>query len=464
MRINKVFRVLRIRIWVMFVVLSLLIVSFVSYAVQEDQSDKAFMDPANIFYNLKEEKREQIEDNRDQYLKERGWKLSQSAVNPGGAYIGWGRGDIKLEPDDAKYGQARILAFYRALANAKGDFVKSRQSQIITTMTREFYLNEQPEIEREMNNKTYLQERISILAEKAIDLGEGYLNRLLSELNIDPNKYRVAEKSERESITRDSINQKVTVEAISSLVGVQVLHNFYDLKSVGVLIIYNEESERIAKQIARGDVVSRRPSDMVAKTIQDQLEAYFKSDEDYIKIQGLRIMEDETGEKVLVAFGQWSPEITKSTSSQLREARIKAARIHAQQNAIAELTNFINSTLVLEEVGQLGEIEDLSRITTGKRVESMPSYEIIEPVEAIINQYGRAKLEGITTIKEWAANDPNTGHVIIGHVAMWSPATRDAALGIVPTPGEEIPAGKIKYDEEVRESPALDHLNPTLRP
>lgn len=181
-------------------------------------------------------------------------------------------------------------------------------------------------------------------------------------------------------------------------------------------------------------------------------------------MHGVRIMEDETGEKVLVAFGQWAPEITKTTSSQIREARVQAARRQARSNAIAALTNFINSTLVLEEVSQFREIEDISRITTGKRVEEVESYEIGERVEEIVNQYGKVELEGITTVKEWAANDPKTGHIIVGHVAMWSPATRDAALGIITTPGEEILEGEIEYDDGVRESPALDQLDPTLQP
>lgn len=466
MLINKDFRVLRIRIWVMFVVLSLLIVSFVSYAVQDDKSDDAFFSPINLYPKVEELAGlgARLEQNRDQYLKERGWVLGQSSVNPGGAYIGWGVGEIKLEPDDERYAQARITAFYRAYADAKGEFVRFRQQESTTTLAREFFYNDLPEIEREMNNKAYLQERISILAEKAIDLGEGYLNRLLTELNIDPDEYRTAEKSERENILYDAISNETTTRAISSLAGVRILANFEDLESVGVLIIYNEQSEQIARQIARGEATSRRPSDMVAKTIRDQLEAHFKSDEDYIPVHGVRIMEDETGEKVLVAFGQWAPAITKTTSSQIREARVQSALRQARSDAIAELTNFINSTLVVEDIRKISEIEDISYITTGKRVEEVESYEIGERVEELVNQYGRAKLEGITTIKEWAANDPKTGHVIIGHVAMWSPATRDAALGIVPTPGEEIPAGEIKYDEEVRESPALDHLDPTLRP
>ncbi|MBU4511110.1 hypothetical protein KJ830_08710 [bacterium] len=464
MRIQKGCKLVRISIWLMFV-LSLLVIPLTSYAVQDDKSDEAFVSPVNLYPKVEELAGigAQLEQNRDQYLKVRGWELGQSAANPAGAYIGWGVGEIKLEPDDVRYGQARIVAFYRAFADAKGDFARFRQQEITTTLAREFFYDDLPEIGREMDNRAYLQERISILAEKAFDLGEEYLNRLLRELNIDPDKYRVAEKSERENIVHDAIGQVVTNRAVSSLAGVRTLANFEDLKSVGVLLIYNEQSEQIARQIARGEVVPRSPSDVVTRTILGQLEAHFTSEEDYIAVHGVRIMEDETGEKVLVAFGQWAPEITKTTSSQIREARVQAARRQARSNAIAALTNFINSTLVLEEVSQFREIEDIIRITTGKRVEEVESYEIGERVEEIVNQYGKVELEGIITVKEWAANDSKTGHIIVGNVAMWSPATRDAALGIITTQ-EEIPEGEIEYDDGVRESPALDHLDPTLQP
>jgi hypothetical protein len=465
MKIQKICKLVGISIWLVFIWV-FLVIPITCYAEQEDKSEKVFVSPVNLYPKVEELAGigAKLEQNRDQYLKERGWVLGQSSANTGGAYIGWGVGEIKLEPDDVRYGQARIAAFYRALSDAKGNFARFRQQEITTTLAREFFYDDLPEIEQEMGDRAYMQERISILAEKAFDLGEGYLNRLLIDLGIDPDKYRVAEKSERENIVHDAIGQVVTNKAVSSLAGVRILSNFEDLESVGVLIIYNEQSEQIARQIARGEVVSRRPSDVVTKTILDQLEAHFKSDEDYIVVHGVRIMEDDTGEKILVAFGQWSPEITKATSSQIREARVQAARRQARSQAIAALTDFINSTLVLEEVTEFREIEDIARITTGKRVEEVESYEIGERVEEIVNQYGRAELEGITTIKEWAANDPKTGHIIVGHVAMWSPATRDAALGVITTPEEEILEGEIEYDEGVRASPALDHLDPTLRP
>jgi len=447
------------------VFLSLMIIPIISYAGESNDDNKELYLSSNLYPDVEKLSGTgiKLEEKRDKYLNERGWEIGQSSYNPGGAYIGWGVGGIKLEPDDAKYAQARIFAFYRAFTEAKGSFIQQQQQNILTEQVREFFYDDFPEIEKELEDKEYWKGRFDTFVEKAIDLGEAKLDALLKEFDVDPDNYARLNKIEKKKILHDAISMKDVIKAVGSLAGVRVLANFEDLNSVGVLIIHNERSEAIARQIAHGDVVSRNTSDVVKKTILEQLGDSFTRIEDYIPVYGVRIMEDETGEKVLVSFGQWAPAITKSTNSTISEARVKAARNIAQSNAIADLTNFINSTLVLESHEKLQESEDVNRIRMAGRLEEIESYQIGEYSENIIKQYGSVQLQGITTIKKWSANDPNTGHPIIGHIVMWSPSTRDSALGKI-IPEEEVTGEKIEYSNEVRESPALDHLDPTLQP
>ena len=442
MRIKKEFK------WSKIIILTILVFCILSF---------------HLTYCLAQDSKVNIRDKRDIYLKERGWVLGQSAVNPGGAYIGWAEGNIKLLPNDAKFGQARIMAFYRAFTVAKGEFVLFRQQEILTETTYEFFWDTLPEAQKEMDKKAQMWERISILTEKAIDLGEGYLDKLLIELNIDPDNYRKAEKSEKKRKFSEALGKATTEKAISSLAGVRVLETFMDLDEVGVLIVYNKKNEEIARQIAGGEALSRRPADIVASTIIEKLEDNYKNDIDYIYALGVRAMEDESGEIALVSFGQWAPEITKSTSTQLGQVSIQAARKQARSNAIADLTDFINSTMVFEDLSRIEEISEISRVTTDKRIEEETTYNVGNIIENIARQYGSAKLEGVTTIKEWTTDDPDTDHTIVGCVLMWSPSTRDAARGVV-VPAEEAVEEKIIYDGEVRQSPPLDHLDPTLRP
>ena len=463
MKMWKGSKLFKLGLWLM--VLSFLIIPVTCYAGQDNEGNEEFFRFSNMFSKVEElaGTGAKLEQKRDQYLNERGWEIGQSSYNPGGAYIGWGVGGIKLEPDDVKYAQARIFAFYRALTEAKGSFIKYQQRNILTELVKEFFLDSFPVIEKKLEEKEYWKERIDTIAEKAIDLGEAKLDTLLKEFDVDPDNYARLNKIEKKKILHDAISQTTVTRALGSLAGVRVLANFEDLNSVGVLIIHNERSEAIARQIAHGDVVSRNTSDVVKKTILEQLGDSFTRIENYIPVYGVRIMEDETGEKVLVSFGQWAPAITKSTNSTISEARVKSARNIAQSNAIADLTNFINSTLVLESHEKLQESEDVNRIRMAGRLEEIESYQIGEYSENIIKQYGSVQLQGITTIKKWSANDPNTGHPIIGHIVMWSPSTRDSALGKI-IPEEEATGEKIEYSNEVRESPALDHLDPTLQP
>ncbi len=403
-----------------------------------------------------------LDENMRRYLSDRNWDLGFSMRNPGNAYIGWGVARIRTEPDDVRYGQARIMAFQRALADAKGEFVRWRQLENTTTMRRRYIHDDAfPAARRDIDQKAQFQERLSIFAEKALDLSEAHLNRLLQEAGVDPGEYREMDRGERKTVLHDAIALRSTTQAVASLRGLRVLTTFQDLNSVGVLVIHNDQSELLGRQIFLGDAVSRRSSDVVAATIREQLASSCPDDTDYIHMHGVRIMEDETGEKVVVSFGQWSPPITRGMSRRMQETHFESAGRMAMSRAEAELTDFVNSTLELESASDIAEIEEITRLTTQGRVEELESYEIGARIDDIVQQYGRARLEGVTTIKQWAVNDPKTGHVIVGHVAMWSPSARDAALGRISE--EEVEPGKVEYDDKVIEAPALDHLDPTLR-
>jgi len=427
--------------------------------------EKAYVNPGNMFPNVRDLPASgvKLEEQKKRYLGERGWEEGVSSTNPGNAYIGWATAPIRLGPDDVKYGQARIMAFHRAFTDAKGAFVLSRRLTVLTEIAREFLLDEFPEDIPDTDKFSYIRDRLLVAAEKGADLGEAYLDKLLTRFGIDPTYYQKVDRVERKKILNDAIARTVKTRAISSLAGLRIVTTFEDLESVGVLVMYSEQSERIARQVVIGEAVSRRPADVVKRSIQDMLAKALPNDADYIGVHGVRIMQDDAGENVLVAFGQWSPNITKTTSRPLIEGYVRAAREVAQQEAYGTLTDFAKSTLDIETVARTKEFQDISLVTQSGRQELEPSYAIGQRVETIIRQHGSAKLEGATTIRTWTLNNPRTGHVLVGHVLMWSPSTRDAARGKFLKQEEGKPAEKVKYDNTVIEAPPLDHLDPTLR-
>ena len=80
----------------------------------------------------------------------------------------------------------------------------------------------------------------------------------------------------------------------------------------------------------------------------------------------------------------------------------------------------------------------------------------LEFLDQWVKQRGSLKLEGIQTIESWTANHPDTGHLIVGHILAWSPATRDMALGRVPEPKPPVgarPGEAFEPANVLRESP-----------
>ena len=430
--------------------------------------EKAYVNPGNMFYDVKRLPNSGaiLTDQMDRYLAERGWELGVSSANPGNAYIGWKTARIRLKYDDAKYGQARIMAFHRAFTDTKGEFVLSRRVDIVTQIYRKFVNNDLPEDIPQAPDRrfAYIRERLDVALEKGMDLGEAKLDELLREVGIDPANYRKVDREKRRNIFNDAVERAATARARSSVTGLHIVTTFEDLDSVGVLVTRSEESEQIARQVVRGGAMSRRPSNVVKNSIQHVLAKALPNDADYIGVHGVRIMQDEAGEYVLVAFGQWAPSITKTMSTLLVEGRVDAAREVARAEAEAAVTDFVNSTVVFDRAVTTKESADVTDVTPqGGEVAEVTSEEMGARVEKFIQQHGEARLEGLTTIKTWTANNPRTGHVLVGHVLMWSPATRDAAQGKFLKQEEGKPAEKVKYDNTVIEAPALDHLDPTLR-
>ena len=124
---------------------------------------------------------------------------------------------------------------------------------------------------------------------------------------------------------------------------------------------------------------------------------------------------------------------------------MEAARITARNLADGALTDFVNSTLVLESETVIDEIAQSMETSSGAGEVRVEDQERIgNVVSQTVKQYGRAKLAGVTSIKEWTGNHPETGHLIVGHILMWSPATRDGALGKTASPAHKSRGGDSK--------------------
>jgi len=422
-------------------------------AVAGTNADEPYGSPEHNFVLADEIDSSPLEEHMKAYLAEREWHLGSSPLNPGNAYIGWAEAPIQADPSDVRFGQARVAAYERAIAIARGEFVQERGIRVTDRIYSRFFEDTLPDTPQ---SEESLQDRALVIAEKMLDLGEAQLNEFLREAGIDPSAYRGAERTQRKTIMQNAISRTTATEAISSVAGLRVLHTFENLNGVGVLVVYSNRLEDTARLLHSGRIAVTTPDEPLADTINDQIDAMLGGEEDaLIYVHGVRDMTDITGHTALVSFGQWSPTITNQTGRMQREHAIRSAREQARNRAFGALAQFVKGMTTHQSRSEFMENAQVEELVYGGRIDVMESYDIGSLVDTVIDQTARANMDGVTTIRQWAANHPETGHLVLGHILLWSPATQQAARGELQDAGAatDQPAGDRGHTNRVRQSP-----------
>ncbi|WP_250656710.1 DUF6844 domain-containing protein [Alkalimarinus coralli] len=394
-----------------------------SNASIEEQSVEA----SNMFPVADQLSANDLEIKRDNYLSKRGMKLGQNIkYNDQGVpvkqyYIGWGQANISLSPTDVAFADARVAAFESALLAAKGEFVKTKRRQIASESMQRFFQDERDfDPEKAAANDDYLNR----MTDKVATLAETKLDELLIEAGEDPSKFGSAEKKR---LAEDSFQKTISVKALSNVAGVRTLASFEDQKSVGVMIVYSQKLEEQAKAISRGKGASKSQRIAGKSSVPQQIEASVGDKENYIFQHGVRILTDEFGNPALVAFGQSGVRATNNDSKFKVDMAIKAAKSASQSFASAQFSEFVNATVALEDKTQLLSSTQINQVSQDGILTEEEQVNVGKLIDNYVKQNSRTKITGMTTIKTWTANHPDTGHLIVGEVLMWSPFTRDAA-------------------------------------
>jgi hypothetical protein len=225
------------------------------------------------------------------------------------------------------------------------------------------------------------------------------------------------------------------------------------------LIVYSDSQRDLARSLLFGRTVARSDPTKQHDDVLKQIEtACPNGATDLADVFGVRVMRDENGDRVLVSFGQWSPAITKTDSRFRQDTATKAGRAQAQNLADGALSDFVNSTLALQSDSTVWQNAELARIISPKQTAEMESLTIGETLNTVLKQHGKATLQGVTLLKEWTANHPETGHLLVGHVIMWSPTSRDAAIhGLNVKRSGTTGSGQTgSYENKVRTSPDFE--------
>ena len=118
---------------------------------------------------------------------------------------------------------------------------------------------------------------------------------------------------------------------------------------------------------------------------------------------------------------------------------VTAAQRRANMRADGAMAEFLNSYVVVDEQEMTGVAMEVigERRSDGSEREVETST-FIRDINSVIRQRSDIDLSGITTARTWRANHPDTGHLHVGAVKLWSPTTQAAftGRGVVETPEE----------------------------
>lgn len=376
-------------------------------------------------------------DQRDAYLSANGrsWQVGWSAKNPSGSYIGWGEASINTPPADVRHGQARVAAFERALNNARVEFARTQERTVAVEILRQVFNDDRAPDDPSLGTKI---SRDKVIMEKLAALAEAEIDEQLRDLNVDPATIAGRQVDAKRVLAKDAISKTITTRAIQSVAGMRVLNTFESLDAVGVLVVYSQALRDRATMIAKGQGVAVSDSSIPRGDVKEQLKKLITPWPDGLVFQhGTRLVADENGEYAVVAFGQYTPAVSKSDSQLRKNLALESARERARDLAEAQLAEFLNITTVFQSTTTM-EAESAIQELIGPSGLSEVEYDKVGSVyDRVAKQSSWNKARGVTILQQWSADHPDTGQPVEGVILMWSPATKRATVtGSALQPGE----------------------------
>lgn len=363
-----------------------------------------------------------LEAQKDAYLRDKGRSLG---FGDAGTYLGWSEALINTSPSSIDFAQKRITAFERAFSDAKAEYVRTRMQQTTVTISRKLFNDDRDGVLLAAGEEKADGGFVRIV-KKLQAVTEAKLDQILSDLGQDPEKISSLSVKQKRKLAEDSINKEVVTRSVQSLSGVIILKTFEDTNAVGVLIKQNSRYSDLAKAIASRNLVGYPSATDPSQDIAAKLDATFVRPEMYIPLHGVRIVTDESGNRALVSYGQWSPKVTRSDTQMKQGLAIQAARKIAYNQSLSYMIQFLNTTIAVEDTSKLADSNMINEFTEAEMVTEEETSAVGAMIDQFIKESSSAKIEGATTVKRWTANHPDTGHLIVGNVLYWSPLTQEA--------------------------------------
>lgn len=352
------------------------------------------------------------------FINSKGWTEGINAKASGDFIVVVGTGVIAAPPDNKNYNRSRMLAFTKAMLDAKSNLSEFLEQSIASAA--EFKATEHEPAEPTPEEKlamTLTKMPDESICGKCVTLIHKKLDNALAAEGYSVDQARAqavadyeAAKAKMDSVIASTSFAKAIASTSTSMIS--GLQSFYVVETkgeIGVVAIWSPALAEMAASMVTGQPVANKSP---KKPILQQI----PSDEaTLLSTFGVQQKINEKGELVLVSYGQ-SAALTPSKQSQ------KNAKDQAKLFAQAQIREFAGEAVAtsksLEQAEQTLEFAD----------SSTPEYSNSSAYESFQRTAAAAmKCNGIASIKSWKAVHPVSGKVVYGVVCTWSPSVAEKA-------------------------------------
>lgn len=344
--------------------------------------------------------------------------------------------------------ESRIIAFEQAELDAKAKIIRFLSEDVdtsrsLTYLEKASWNDGSIEETKKLNDVSQTLKRIG---KKTLDLADASLDKALQKMDPEYDKERYANISpaKKHTILEQKFKRKIRTSAFKTTIGITPVYN-NEAKVDGayqviVGVVWSPNLNRLAQGLFNRTYAMQKtaPGKSVNEILSDS--------KLLLSTYGTRIMIDENGDFVILAYAQAAP---RSTGPSRRASAVHDAKEVASNRARALMTNYIREGLTLSSSQQSEELlREFDDLTAGVEI-------LREVSRKIKGQKTKVNLRGLRQVKEWAEKHPETGQWIAGTVVAWSPTSMEAsqkmeeAMRKKPLPNKEAATKKSANPAEV---------------
>ncbi len=344
--------------------------------------------------------------------------------------IMYGTALVKARPSEGKWGDARVIAYQKAVMSAREKLLKQLYADVATEMVREsFKTNQLPEIsDEELRKQAGLEGALDML----VAIADTALDGRVEKMGIDGKAYVAASPSKRKIMMKKAFSKTTSRLSRGELGGTIVTKTFETTDENGntaisvVLTTSNKMKNTLQDlRLSKGNI---QPDPRKARI---SIEQYLEKNKSNLMYQyGLNLMHDELGYPVLISYAQAGNDCNPVDYEECIENR-EFSFIEAENDAFSNFAEAYQLTGKLQTESTRGEekIKDAT-ITRGdegtETVEGTVS-RIIKETREMSRQTSSVKgLVGIKETLRWTEKHPVTGKEINGIVLTWHPVNEQS--------------------------------------